>query len=922
MVGTIIWFEIRQRLRRISTYIYFLVFFALGFLFMVISGGAISSATADFGTGGKVLVNSPYALNVIITYVSLFGLIITGALAGQATYQDIDNNCAPFFYTAPLTKFDYLAGRFLGAIAVQLIIFLSIGLGAWLGAHMSWLDPTRLGPSHPAGYFQPYFIFILPNLVFTTAIFFALAALGRKMLPVYVASVLLLIGYLIASQLSTNITVSVPAALADPFGANAIDRITRYWTPFERNSRLIPLAGILLLNRALWMAVGAVILGFTYAKFSFSQPAQRIKRRLQPEAEEEAAGAAALSLPVLHPVFSFSASVRQFLSLTRLQFSETVKNVFFAVLVLAGAVFACVAAGGILDPFAIPVYPVTYRMLEMGGGGFTIFALAIITFYAGELVWRERDAQLNQIVDALPVQRWVLFASKLGALMLVQVLLVLVILIVGLLVQIAHGYYRFELGLYFRDLFGIRLISYWILCVLALFIHTLVNQKYLGHFVVVLYYIATIALPSLGFQHYLYLFGLSPRFIYSDMNGFGPFFAPLFWFHLYWAITAVMLAVITNLIWVRGIESGGRGRLKLAAARFAGPVRLSLATCLILFLAVGGYIFYNTNVLNTYRTTFQNDENRAQYEKKYRQYMSMPQPQITDINIQVDLDPARRVARLQGTEWFENKTDAAIDRVALTIWPEDLAPLPRPHIRVEKLSLGAGQTPLIEDAALGFYLYRFPVPLPPHGRLALDFSFVYPNAGFVNSNPNTDIVSNGSFLNSSYIPFVGYFQDVELTDDSTRHRHGLERAKRLPKLEDVAARQYNAIVSEGDWINFEGTVSTSPDQIAIMPGYLQNEWLEGGRRNFHYKMDAPMMAIGSVNSARYAVQHDRWHDVNLEIYYHPGHEFDLDRMNRSMKATLDYCSAAFSPYQFRQVRIIEFPRYDTFAKSFPNPGGP
>ena len=52
-------------------------------------------------------------------------------------------------------------------------------------------------------------------------------------------------------------------------------------------------------------------------------------------------------------------------------------------------------------------------MLQIAGGGFVIFAIAIIIFYSGELVWRERDANLNQVLDAYPLQRWVLFCSKL-----------------------------------------------------------------------------------------------------------------------------------------------------------------------------------------------------------------------------------------------------------------------------------------------------------------------------------------------------------------------------------------------------------------------------------------------------------------------------------------------------------------------------
>ncbi len=694
MLTNIFLFELDQRLHRLSTYIYFLVFFALGCLFTLISGGAIGGSSVEFGTGGKVLINSPYALNVIITYISFFGIIITAAIAGQATYQDIDNNSAVFFYTAPITKLDYLGGRFLAAFVLQIFIFSSVGLGAWIGTLLPWLDKTRLGPQIVGGYFQPYFITVLPNLLFITAIFFALAALTRKMLPVYVAGVLVLIGYFTVSQLSTNLNISVTSALADPLGGNAIDRITRYWAPFQRNTQLIPLQGILLANRALWLGVGAMFLLLTYVNFGFAYPAERSRRRQTSEEAEPVA--VAESLPIAHPVFSASASLRQLLSLTRIQFTETTKNVFFLVLMLAGGLFAILSAIGINDPFATATYPVTYQMLQNTGAGFVIF-LVIIIFYAGELVWRERDAQLNQVMDAFPLQRWVLFSSKLFALMLTQVLVVLVLLASGLIVQIAQGYYHFQLGLYFRELFLNRLTELWLLCVLAIFVQTVVNNKYLGHFVMVVYLIATIALPAAGFQHYLYRFGQTPAITYSDMNGYGPFAQSVFWFRLYWAIAAVLLAMVTNLFWVRGTESSWRVRLNLASARFSRATLTGATACVLLLLGVGGYIFYNTNIVNPYRNAFKIDEGRAQYEKKYRQYWSLPQPRITDVSTQVDIYPDKRSASVHGTMWLENKTSSDIDRIALTVWPADLAPLPLPHIRIDRLSFAGGQTALIED---------------------------------------------------------------------------------------------------------------------------------------------------------------------------------------------------------------------------------
>ncbi|HEV2989257.1 MAG TPA: ABC-2 transporter permease, partial [Candidatus Angelobacter sp.] len=185
MTITIALFELRQRLRRVSTYLYFLVLLAFAFLFMLIGGGAIPGVSLDFGTGGKVFVNSPYSLSMLISLLNVFGMIIIAALAGQATYQDIDNNCTAFFYTLPITKRQYLTGRFLGSVAVQCFIFAGVAVGAWLGSHMPFLDATRRGPDRLIAYLMPYITVVLPNLIFVTAIFFCLAALGKKMLPVY-----------------------------------------------------------------------------------------------------------------------------------------------------------------------------------------------------------------------------------------------------------------------------------------------------------------------------------------------------------------------------------------------------------------------------------------------------------------------------------------------------------------------------------------------------------------------------------------------------------------------------------------------------------------------------------------------------------------------------------------------------------------
>ncbi len=124
MLINIFLFELQQRLRRISTYVYFVVFVALGCLFTLLSGGAFCRRQrriwhrrqdADQLAVRAELASSPTSVSSALSSPQ--------RLRDRRLYQDIDSNSTPFFYTAPITKLDYLGGRFLAAFAVQVSSF-------------------------------------------------------------------------------------------------------------------------------------------------------------------------------------------------------------------------------------------------------------------------------------------------------------------------------------------------------------------------------------------------------------------------------------------------------------------------------------------------------------------------------------------------------------------------------------------------------------------------------------------------------------------------------------------------------------------------------------------------------------------------------------------------------------------------------
>jgi aminopeptidase N len=176
-------------------------------------------------------------------------------------------------------------------------------------------------------------------------------------------------------------------------------------------------------------------------------------------------------------------------------------------------------------------------------------------------------------------------------------------------------------------------------------------------------------------------------------------------------------------------------------------------------------------------------------------------------------------------------------------------------------------------------------------------------------------VNNGSIL-----PEFGYSTGMELSDKNTRKKYGLKPKKRMPDLEKNCTGSCMSNVLSGglsDFINVETIISTSSEQVAIAPGSLIKEWKEGNRNYYHYKVDHASQNFYSFISARYEVAKRKWNDVDLEVYYDKQHGVNVEMMLDAVERSLEYYTTNFGPYYHKQCRIIEFPRYSTFAQAFP-----
>jgi hypothetical protein len=895
-------FEAWQRCKLLSTWIYFALFFALALLWMAAAGGALKAVSL----GGPGLINGPRSVALTSAFLGCMGVLVMAAVMGRTVQQDFEHGTHPFFFCAPIAKRDYLFGRFVGAFAVLALVFAGITLGVWLGAELPGIDPDRVGPARAWTYLQPYVFTLLPNLFVFGAIFFVIGALTRRMQPVFVTGVMLMIGYMVAPPLVSDLDYKMLAALMDPFGTTALLQLTEYWPIAERNARMVPFEGVYLANRLIWTGFGLTVLLLGCWRFRPS-PSLEVVGQAGTADETQARGRPQAARRTGQPP-QFGAHRLPLLlaAATWLNLREAARNLAFAVLALAGVLLVVVSTLDLGAPADTPTFPVTYQMLDLIRAVFALPMLALTVFYAGELVWREREVRLARMTDALPVPGWLPLASKTLALIVLQALMLAIAMAAGMLIQLSKGYFALMPGLYLRTLFTIALPQLALLAVLAIAAQVIINHKYLAWLAVVLFHLAIVSFAGLGLAHPLLLYGLTPYFSYSAMNGFGHYLPRERAFELYWFGAALVLLVMSHLLWPRGADKGWTGRWQAARRRLSAPVLATLALGLAIFGGAGAILCYSYEVQGGYQTAWQKEEQRAQYELRYKRYAALAQPRVTDVSLHVDIVPETRTLHVTGRYQMTNRGAGALADIVL--YQQSGAQLSARFSQPASLVLA--------DPELGFYHYRLATPLPPGASVALGFDLTYAPGGILGIGRDTPVVGNGSFFTSEALPRIGYQPSVELREARERKRHRLTpRAAIAP--DDPAARMTNAFGPDADRVRFDAVVSTSADQVAIAPGLLDQEWTRGGRRYFHYRTDRPIVNDYAFQSARYAVRHERWQDVAIDVYYHPAHDYNVGRIVDGAKAALEYGTVHFGPYAHRTLRVVEFPRFAYYAQSIP-----
>ncbi len=905
MIWGIARFEIRYQLRNPVFWVAIAIFFLMGF-------GITASENVRIGTPGAVHENAPFAIAVATSVFSLFYLFIVTAFVANAIVRDDNSGFAPIVRATSVTARQIVIGRFVGGLIVAWLGYLAIPVGMSLGCLMPWVDPETVGPQKLSFYAWNFAVFALPNIFLMSAILFALATALRSMMAAYVGAITIVMGYLITSSIvGQKIEYRDAFARWEPLGTGALSEATRYWTQSELNSRLVDLSGLMLFNRVWAVVLGLLFLGLALWRFSMTERApskRRLRRLAKRQRREEQIAAAPVQLggdAIIGRDLTPSVAT-QFLTRLRVEVRQVLTSPGLIILGLLAMAFTGLILFIGNSAYGTADHPTVAATITTVGGGSTIFLLMIAAFYGGELVWRERDRKVNELIDSTAVPSWVMTVPKMLAIFLVLLIVNLATALTGIVYQLIEGARAIGLPQYLGWFIVPAAIDGLLIAILAVFVQVLSPNKYVGWGILFVWFVGNIFLSNMGYSDPLYTYAREPNVPFSDFVGAGSFWKGAAVLQFYWLCFAIILAVVAHLLWPRGTDLALKSRVRRMPRLASGPLIAIIGTAAVAMAATGAYAYWNIKVLNRYQTSDQAEKFAADYERKYLKYEKLPQPAITHVALDVQLYPGKRLLLTDGRYDLINKTNAPINAIHVRKGPQALEWL--------KLDV-AGAHLVMDDPEFGYRIYRFDKPLAPGATTALTFRSRLWRRGFPAFNPQTDIIENGTFVNNSaFAPVIGMSRDNLLSDRTQRRRQHLPAELRMAKLEDMSATAHNYIGS--DWVTARIRLTTAAGQTPIAPGARVSDVTSDGRRTATFVASTPILNFFSIQSANYKVASQEHNGIKLSVFYTAGHDWNVPKMLTAMGTALDYYRSHFGPYQFSYARIIEFPGYNSFAQAF------
>ncbi len=931
--------ELRTAWRKPSVWMLLaiIVFLTWGF-----SSGAVQIRSGSNSTGGdRAWLNSQFNLAFGDTMVfTLFYAFFACTAFGNAVSDDDALRVSPIIGSTGLTPRQYIYGRFLGVALVFGVVMLAhlvLQMGFFQFYPLAEPEKVR-GPFSAWNFARPMLIFIALPLYSVGALAFAIGAMTRQTVLVFMLPVAILLGsiFFMWSFSPEWLPHWVDRAMqaVDVTGYRWLDHT---WIKADRgvafyNQTPVPMDSLFILNR-----LGLLVLGGVALALAAAWETRRIRHPFPVPAGEAAniiatQTAALAAAPVrradAEPGMAALAMQQQLPRWISTMFSEAGAEArelrrspgmwIFVPLIALESLGQAVFVPG---PFDTPLLVTPGTFVAQSFNTVTIYSLLLLLYYFTESLGRDERTRLSQIVRATPARTPAIVAGKMLATL--GVVLLAVLGAVWVAMAIAMTIQAVQSGIFIAPGVGPLLIGWGALLLPTViawmgFITlawSITHNRFATYGAGIGLLILTGWVATRGWMNWVTNWHFWDGMQWTDFGALQLDRGSLVMNRLMWMMMAGFFMWAAMQFWRRrtpdpqGIVSRARPSaawrkgLELVIVG-AGPAVLAI----VLAVQVRG-------------GPEGGPEKRVEkdyYRRNALAWRDKPAPSIDAMDLDVTLDPAAGTFAVKGSYVLGNPTSTPLTRFAMT---------PGSHFKDLKVTFDGGDgekewdsktsadamkanrgvVPVEDSAGLWIFTPAKPLAKGDSARVGFSYHGAWP-AG-LRRNPGgmgEFILPSGVVLNSfslSFLPAMGYMDGAGLEPEDQ------------PEPKRPERDEWKKVTKPGFGTGGETMITARvhlPEAYrANLPGVIVSDSVDGGIRTMEWKTDRPVRFFNIVAG--------KWMESKGQvssIWHIPEHEANVKPMLEALDGARTWYSKWFWPYPWKELRISEFPGLASYAQGF------
>jgi ABC-2 type transport system permease protein len=885
MILEFIRLELQYRKKRPATWIY------IGFvlLFSVFLGKYFNSGNTDIRSNGDLFSN-------IIISTFLF-LPIVSAIMGVPNIRDNDYNLTSLLLSKPINRFNLFLGRFLGSFFFIFIIFFTYIFGTYFNFVLNhntapdafWVKSLLIG----------FVVYALPNALFFSILFYGIASVIQKRGIIYSQGFIFLIGIQFLFTYSRNVPSKSIVRFFEPLGIYALRFDNMYVNTLDRQVWLPGFDDVTLLNRL--FTIGISIIGFYvfYRFYKYEMPQSSIPQKkflLQEIVPSAQTNPVILSYQT---EFLFSNFII-FLKSTSFYFSIIIKEVFFRIVGVLGFIFMCFLLYNRFTASDRTPFPTTANIIPSISGTLMTILSVLSIYYAGDLIFKEKNVGFNPILDSSPIKKWLILASKLMGFMGAVTVLTCSMILFGVLFQVINGNTDIKWSAYFWEGFVMCILETFIWMCLFIFIQTIVASRSLGPIVAVAIYFAFGVGVNFGFENPLFSFNALNISGYNDWFGYGQYLEHYLWAKIYWLALGIVLFTMSIPLQLNEAAKNKWERFINFNRRLSTGMKATIAASLAIFVTVGYFIYFKVEYNGEgFQSYVEKRKLLADYERNFEKYKTIPQPKITKVFLAINL-PKNRELTGKATYILTNKTTKPIQKLYIQ------EPFGDKAYFIKNISTNIGFKDSI-DAHYGFHVLTLAKAMQPKDTLILTHEMAYfpQHFSYMSGQNMADIVENGStFVANQHLISFGFNDSFVIEDNEDRQTENLEKFRKEAKISDLFFSQQNTTNTNADAIDLDLKISTEGNQAVVGLENCISKSSKDNKNTFHFtSKNIPYEFAFAVGDFKKTVE--EINGIQVEYDIHPNHPEQLAIIQKATKDAILFMNERIGAFPFKSLVIAE-----------------